>query len=171
MARLPGRNRPSLLRHVRLAILFLLVLVVASVMGNRSLLRLYQMHRDRAALEREIEQLVTDQRAWLDEFWSQADIELRGDDQAQQALRWNLFQLAQASARTHEQGIAAKAVTGAGYDGHYFWDTEVYVLPFLAYVDPEAARKMIRFRWKMLYAARRRAHRARAETPRARDPL
>ena len=58
MARLPGRNRPSLLRHLRLAILFLLVLVVASVMGNRSLLRLYQMHRDRAALEREIEQLT-----------------------------------------------------------------------------------------------------------------
>ena len=59
MARLPGKKRPSLLRHLRLAILFLLALVVASVVGNRSLLRLYQMHRDRANLEREIEQLVT----------------------------------------------------------------------------------------------------------------
>jgi len=55
MARLPGKSRPSLLRHLRFAILFLLVLVVASIMGNRSLLRLYQMHRDRVALEREIE--------------------------------------------------------------------------------------------------------------------
>jgi alpha,alpha-trehalose phosphorylase len=104
-----------------------------------------------------VEQLVTEQRAWLDEFWAQADIELRGDDQAQQALRWNLFQLAQASARTQEQGIPAKGVTGGGYDGHYFWDTEVYVAPFLAYTTPEAARKVLRFRWRMLDEARTRA--------------
>ncbi len=86
-----------------------------------------------------------------------ADIVVAGDDAVQQALRWNLFQLAQASARTHEQGIAAKGVTAGGYDGHYFWDTEVYVAPFLAYTDPNAARKLLRFRWKMLDAARRRA--------------
>ena len=104
-----------------------------------------------------IDQIVNEQRAWLDEFWANADIELRGDDAAQQALRWNLFQLAQASARTQEQGIAAKGVTGGGYDGHYFWDTEVYVAPFLAYTMPEAARKVVRFRWQMLDAARQRA--------------
>ena len=75
----------------------------------------------------------------------------------QQAIRWNLFQLAQASARTQEQGIAAKGVTAGGYDGHYFWDTEVYVVPFLAYTDQEAARKLIRFRWAMLDAACARA--------------
>jgi len=67
MARLPGKNRPSLLRHLRFAILFLLVLVVASIMGNRSLLRLYQMHRDRVALEREIEQLAAGNAALTDE--------------------------------------------------------------------------------------------------------
>ncbi|HSP29335.1 MAG TPA: glycosyl hydrolase family 65 protein [Ilumatobacteraceae bacterium] len=104
-----------------------------------------------------IEQIVAEQREWLDEFWVNSDIELRGDDAAQQALRWNLFQLAQASARTQEQGIAAKGVTGGGYDGHYFWDTEVYVAPFLSYTMPEAARKVIRFRWQMLDAARQRA--------------
>jgi alpha,alpha-trehalose phosphorylase len=104
-----------------------------------------------------LEHIVTEQRGWLDEYWANADVELRGDDQAQQALRWNLFQLAQASARTQEQGIAAKGVTGGGYDGHYFWDTEVYVAPFLAYTTPEAARKIVRFRWRMLDAARRRA--------------
>ncbi|NQY54896.1 MAG: glycoside hydrolase family 65 protein [Ilumatobacteraceae bacterium] len=104
-----------------------------------------------------IEQLFSEQREWLDEFWERSDIELRGDDRAQQALRWNVFQLGQASARTQEQGIAAKGVTGGGYDGHYFWDTEVYVAPFLAYTSPEAARKVVRFRWKMLDAARERA--------------
>jgi alpha,alpha-trehalose phosphorylase len=103
------------------------------------------------------EQIVLEQRQWLDEFWEHSDIELRGDDRAQQALRWNLFQLAQASARTQEQGIAAKGVTGGGYDGHYFWDTEVYVAPFLSYTMPEAARKIVRFRWQMLDAARERA--------------
>ena len=101
--------------------------------------------------------LVAEQSRWLGDYWAASDIELQGNDGDQQALRWNLFQLAQASARTHEQGIAAKAVTAGGYDGHYFWDTEVYVTPFLAYNNPEAARKVMRFRWKMLDAARRRA--------------
>ena len=110
----------------------------------------------RAAQEGPV-RLFEAQEEWLDRYWERADIELRGDDAIQQALRWNLFQLAQATARTHEQGVAAKAVTAGGYDGHYFWDTEVYVVPFLAYTDPEAARRMIRFRWRMLDAARRRA--------------
>lgn len=101
--------------------------------------------------------LLEEQAEWLDSYWARADIELQGDDAVQQALRWNLFQLAQATARTHEQGVAAKGVTAGGYDGHYFWDTEVYVVPFLAYTDPNAARNMVRFRWKMLDAARRRA--------------
>lgn len=101
--------------------------------------------------------IATEQAAWLDKFWEASDVVIHGDDAAQQALRWNLFQLAQASARTQEQGIAAKGVTGGGYDGHYFWDTEVYVAPFLAYTMPDAARKVLRFRWRMLNAARQRA--------------
>ena len=72
-------------------------------------------------------------------------------------MRWNLFQLAQASAQVGEQGIAAKGVTGGGYEGHYFWDTEMYVAPFLAYTRPEAARQLMRFRWRMLPTARSRA--------------
>ncbi len=103
------------------------------------------------------DQLHRDQRAWLDQYWTNTDVEIVGDPAAQQAIRWNLFQLAQASARTHEQGIAAKGVTGGGYDGHYFWDTEVYVVPFLAYTNPDAARKLLRFRYHMLDAARARA--------------
>jgi alpha,alpha-trehalose phosphorylase len=97
------------------------------------------------------------QAAWLDNHWATADITIEHDPAAQQALRWNLFQLVQATARTHEQGVAAKGVSAGGYEGHYFWDTEVYVLPYLAYVDQEAARKLLRFRWRMLDDARRRA--------------
>ncbi|MFV0525320.1 MAG: glycoside hydrolase family 65 protein [Acidimicrobiales bacterium] len=103
------------------------------------------------------ERLRTAQTEWLDQFWRTADVEIEGDPAAQQAVRWNLFQLAQASACTNEQGVAAKAVTGGGYDGHYFWDTEAYVVPFLAYTNPNAARKLLRFRYHMLDAARTRA--------------
>ena len=104
-----------------------------------------------------VEVLEGSQQAWLGEYWASADIEIGGDPSAQQAVRWNLYQLAQASARVQEQGIAAKAVSAGGYDGHYFWDTEIYVLPFLAYTQPSIARKLIRFRWDMLDSARKRA--------------
>jgi alpha,alpha-trehalose phosphorylase len=103
------------------------------------------------------EQLLASQRSWLDGYWQRSDVEVRGDDRVQQAVHFNLYQLAQASARTQEQGIAAKGVTAGGYDGHYFWDTEVYVVPFLAYTSPDVARKLLRFRWRMLPAARQRA--------------
>lgn len=97
------------------------------------------------------------QRAWLDDFWLRSDVEIGGQPALQQAVRWNLFQLIQASARAEGTGIPAKGVTGSGYDGHYFWDTEIYVLPFLTYTSPHYARNALRFRYTMLDAARRRA--------------
>ena len=101
--------------------------------------------------------ILDEQREWLTDFWDRSDVELLGDEAGQQAVRWNLFQLAQASGQTQEQGIAAKGVTGGGYEGHYFWDTETYVVPFLAYTSPDAARKLLRFRWRQLPQARQRA--------------
>jgi alpha,alpha-trehalose phosphorylase len=98
-----------------------------------------------------------DQRAWLDAFWARSDVEIPGQPEVQQATRWNLFQIAQASARAEGTGIAAKGVSGSGYGGHYFWDTEVYVLPFLTYTTPRAARNALRFRYTLLDAARQRA--------------
>ena len=103
------------------------------------------------------QQAVTEQRAWLDRFWARTDIAVEGDDAAQQAIRWNLFQMAQASAQIGGRGIAAKAVTAAGYDGHYFWDTEVYMVSLLAYTNPEAARELLHFRHRTLPRARQRA--------------
>lgn len=98
-----------------------------------------------------------DQQAWLDGFWQRSDVEIPGQPEIQQATRWNLFQIAQASARAEGTGIPAKGVTGSGYGGHYFWDTEVYVLPFLTYTTPRAARNALRFRYTLLDAARARA--------------
>ncbi len=101
--------------------------------------------------------LYADQEAWLDAFWARSDVRIARQPELQQAIRWNLFHLIQAAARAEEQGIAAKGVTGSGYGGHYFWDTEVYVLPFLAFSSPYAARNALRFRYGLLPAARRRA--------------
>jgi alpha,alpha-trehalose phosphorylase len=98
-----------------------------------------------------------DQREWLDGFWARSDVEIPGQPEVQQATRWNLFQIAQASSRAEGTGIPAKGVTGSGYGGHYFWDTEVYVLPFLTYTTPRAARNALRFRYTLLDAARSRA--------------
>src|SRR5206468_4474513 len=75
----------------------------------------------------------------------------------QQAIRLNLFHILQASARAENNGIAAKGLTGQAYEGHYFWDTEIYVLPFLAYTSPQIAKNLLRVRYDMLDKARARA--------------
>ena len=97
------------------------------------------------------------QREWLDEFWLNADVETGGQPGIQQAVRWCLFQLAQAAARSDGLGIPAKGVTGSGYEGHYFWDTEIYLVPFLIYTSPRVARNALRFRVNLLPQARERA--------------
>jgi len=90
-------------------------------------------------------------------FWSHSDIRLDGNTEAQQALRWHLFQLLQASPSTDSLGISAKGQTALGYDGHYFWDTEVFMLPFLAHSLPERARNLLVLRHSMLPQAQNRA--------------
>jgi len=97
------------------------------------------------------------QAEWLAAFWERSDVRIAGHDDLQQATRWCLLQLAQAAARADGTGVAAKGVTGSGYSGHYFWDTEIYVLPFLTYTSPQWARNALRARVLMLPAARRRA--------------
>ncbi|WGX96563.1 glycoside hydrolase family 65 protein [Nocardioides sp. L-11A] len=107
--------------------------------------------------EEGVEHQYAGQRAWLDAFWARADVEVAGQPALQQAIRWNLFSVLQASARAEGQGIAAKGVSGSGYGGHYFWDTEIYVMPFLTYTMPWAARNALRFRYNLLDSARERA--------------
>jgi alpha,alpha-trehalose phosphorylase len=103
------------------------------------------------------EQLLAEQRTYLDEFWDGADVEVEGDDEIQQAVRFGLFHVLQASARGEGRGIAAKGLTGPGYDGHTFWDTEAFVLPVLIYTAPEAAAHALRWRYSTLDLAKQRA--------------
>ena len=101
--------------------------------------------------------LMAEQRAYLDSFWDRADVELEGDPELQQALRFGLFHTLQAGARGEQRAIAAKGLTGPGYDGHTFWDTEMFVLPVLTYTAPRAAADALRWRHQTIELARERA--------------
>ena len=101
--------------------------------------------------------LIAAQRAYLDDFWSRADVEVHGDVEIQQAVRFGLFHVLQAGARGEERPIPAKGLTGPGYDGHAFWDTEMFVLPALTLTTPDAAASALRWRHKTLPSAQQRA--------------
>ncbi|CAN5404086.1 glycosyl hydrolase family 65 protein [soil metagenome] len=101
--------------------------------------------------------LAKGQREYLDDFWERADVELEGDAELQQAVRFALFHTLQSAARTEQRAIPAKGLTGPGYDGHTFWDTEAFVLPVLTYTAPDAARDALRWRHSTLDLAEARA--------------
>jgi len=101
--------------------------------------------------------LVGEQRTYLDEFWGHADVELEGDAEVQQAVRVALFHILQAGARAEQRPIPSKGLTGPGYDGHTFWDTETFVLPVLTYTKPQAAAHAVTWRQLTLPIAKERA--------------
>jgi alpha,alpha-trehalose phosphorylase len=101
--------------------------------------------------------LAEEQRSFLDSYWAGADVEVDGDAEMQQAVRFALFHVLQSGARGEQRPIPAKGLTGPGYDGHSFWDTETYVLPVLTYTAPDAARDALRWRHATLDLARQRA--------------
>ncbi len=104
--------------------------------------------------------LVASQRSELDRFWDTADVVVTSSEgskwtaRIRQAIRWNLFQLCQATWRAEGASVPAKGLTAGAYEGHYFWDTEVYLLPFLCFTQPRIARNLLRFRFSMLDRAR-----------------
>jgi alpha,alpha-trehalose phosphorylase len=110
--------------------------------------------------------LLKEQQHYLDGFWHRSDVSVSNIDaerarlttvEIQQAIRVNLFHILQASARAETNGVAAKGLTGQAYEGQYFWDTEIYLFPFLIYTSPRIAKNLLRFRYGMLDHARARA--------------
>jgi alpha,alpha-trehalose phosphorylase len=101
--------------------------------------------------------LLAEQREYLDHFWERADVELDGDPEVQQAVRFGLFHVLQAGARAERRALPAKGLTGSGYDGHSFWDSEIFALPVLTYTLPEAARNALLWRHDILPQAMARA--------------
>lgn len=103
------------------------------------------------------EDLRLAQEQYLADFWQQADVQIAGDDALQQGMHFNQFHLLQSVGRDGKTNISAKGVTGEGYEGHYFWDTEIYIFPFFLYSKPEIARKLLEYRYAGLPKARERA--------------
>lgn len=105
------------------------------------------------------EKLKEAQKAYLEKYWEMADIRIKGkeSDALMQGLRFNLFHILQSAVRGGKQGMGAKGLSGEGYEGHYFWDTEMYVLPVFIYTAPETAKRLLDFRFATLGQARERA--------------
>ncbi|WP_081954216.1 beta-phosphoglucomutase [Paenibacillus sp. FSL R5-0345] len=148
--------------------------IVPVVMGERiSLTKYISYHTSKDYIEDELlskclgvlslaenggfKALVQEQRAFLDHFWAHTDVEIQGDLALQQGIRFNAFQLLQSVGRDGVTNIGAKGLTGEGYEGHYFWDTEMYMIPFFTFTQPEISRKLLEFRYATLDKARERA--------------
>ena len=101
--------------------------------------------------------LLAEQAAYLRAFWRDARVTVDGDDALQRAMDYNLYQLLQSTGADGVSNVAAKGLSGEGYEGHTFWDSEIYVMPFFLLAQPETARDMLLYRWRMLPAARRNA--------------
>lgn len=101
--------------------------------------------------------LIAHQKIW-EKRWEISDMQIEGDDFAQLAVRFSIFHLLQASSETDDRiSIAAKALSGFGYKGHVFWDTELFILPYLNYTNPNLSRNMLLYRYHTLEAAKRKA--------------
>ena len=97
------------------------------------------------------------QKEYMESFWKIADVEIKGNEAVQQGIHFNLYHIIQAAGRDGHTGMGAKGLSGEGYEGHYFWDTEMYVLPVLIYTEPEVAKKLLDYRYGTLDQARERA--------------
>lgn len=104
------------------------------------------------------EALKENHKQTMSDFWEKSDVKIEGDNKLQIGLRFNIFHLNQTAGRNGKTNISAKGITGAGYEGHYFWDTEMYMLPFFIYTQPDIARKLLEYRHSILPSARNRAH-------------
>ncbi|MEO9079637.1 MAG: beta-phosphoglucomutase [Rhodanobacter sp.] len=124
--------------------------------SNISLLKKVEATLDRA-LASGFTELAQQQTDHLKTFWDAADLGVSDNANTELALRLNLFQVYQSSCRDGSASIAAKGLTGEGYEGHYFWDAEAFMLPAMVGVAPELARSMLEFRYRTLDGARRHA--------------
>ena len=107
----------------------------------------------RVAADAGFERLLREHRAAWATRWETADIEIRGDDELQIATRFALFHLMGSAASEGEAAVGARGLSGEGYRGHVFWDTDVFVLPFLAATHPAAARAVLEYRIRRMPAA------------------
>ncbi|MBP1971356.1 alpha,alpha-trehalose phosphorylase [Virgibacillus natechei] len=103
------------------------------------------------------EELMSEQKEYLDNFWKLTDVKIDGDKSLQEGIRFNLYQLLQSVGKDPISNIASKGLSGEGYEGHYFWDTEIYMLPVFLMTNPAIAKNLLLHRYSLLNSARERA--------------
>lgn len=109
------------------------------------------------ALKHDFGFFAISQENYLSKFWEVSDIQITGDEEMQQGLRFNLFHLLQSVGKDRWSNISAKGLSGEGYEGHYFWDTEIYIFPFFLFTNPDLAKNLLNYRFTILDFARKRA--------------
>ncbi len=97
------------------------------------------------------------QKEYLESFWEASMLDVKGDEEINKALNFNMYQLLQSVSKDSIGNIGAKGLSGEGYEGHYFWDTEMFILPFFVLTNPELAKKLLEYRYTILDAARNNA--------------
>jgi beta-phosphoglucomutase len=125
--------------------------------GEENLLEVRAMEQVPEQCSAGFDAAVKEHRSFLDQFWQDADVIVEDDPEVQQSIRFNLFHLLQGAGRDGVTSLPAKGLTGEGYEGHYFWDTEIYALPFFIYTKPEIAADLLEYRYRTLPLARGRA--------------
>lgn len=103
------------------------------------------------------EQLYAEQKRYLDVYWENAYLKIQGDDELSQSVKYNMYQLVQSVSKDSFGNIAAKGLSGEGYEGHFFWDTEMYIQPFFTLTDPQITKNLIGYRYTILDEARENA--------------
>ena len=93
----------------------------------------------------------------MEQFWQNSDVVITGNEQHQLAIRLNMLHLTMSAGKDGHRNIAAKGLTGPGYDGHYFWDSEIYIIPYFIYTQPEIAKNLLSYRFRALPQAKTRA--------------
>ncbi|MFD1849353.1 glycoside hydrolase family 65 protein [Oceanobacillus bengalensis] len=107
--------------------------------------------------ERTFDELLDEQKVYMDAFWKTSDVKIEGDSRLQEGIRFNLYHLLQSVGKDPVSNIAAKGLSGEGYEGHYFWDTEIYIFPVFLMTNPEIAKNLLLHRYSILDSARERA--------------
>ena len=107
-----------------------------------------------ASREQGFEYWVSAQRAYLDAFWSRSRVRVQGDDKTQAYLDLCEYELLCAAGQNGRSSVAAKGLSGEGYEGHYFWDCEIYVFPFFLMSAPDMAKRLLDYRYQHLDSAR-----------------
>lgn len=110
-----------------------------------------------AAVQAGLPTLYAEQAAYLDDFWQDLDFGVDGDNRLSAALTFNIYQLLQSVGKDGFSHLAAKGLSGEGYEGHYFWDTEMYVQPLFTLTRPEISRQLLAYRYAILPQARENA--------------